>query len=95
MRIYISGGITNVPDYWERFTRAEEKLTALGYEVINPARVNAELPPMEWEEYMSVSITLLSQADAIYLLRQWSKSLGSNREYGYALGAGLIVMEQQ
>lgn len=92
MRIYISGGITNVSDYWERFARAEEKLTALGYEVINPARVNAELPPMEWEEYMHISIAELSLCDTIYMLSNYKTSMGAQRELGYALGAGMRIM---
>lgn len=94
MRIYISGGITNVPDYWERFMRAEEKLTALGYEVINPARVNAELPPMEWEEYMSMSLLMLSMADGIYMTSGWKNSRGACMEYGYAVAKGMRVMEE-
>lgn len=36
MRIYISGGITNVPDYKAKFHKAEMDLKAKGYEVINP-----------------------------------------------------------
>ena len=92
MRVYISGGITNVPDYIERFARAEEKLIALGYEAINPARVNAELPPMEWEEYMHISIAELSLCDAIYMLSNYKVSLGAQRELGYAMGAGMRIM---
>ena len=92
MRVYISGGITNVLNYVERFARAEEKLTALGYEVINPAKVNAELPPMEWEEYMHISIAELSLCDAIYMLDNYRASLGAQRELGYALGAGMRIM---
>lgn len=94
MRIYISGGITNVLNYWERFARAEEKLTALGYEVINPARVNAELPPMEWEEYMSLSLLMLSMADGIYMTSEWKNSRGACMEYGYAVAKGMRIMEE-
>lgn len=92
MRVYISGGVTGVPDYAERFARAEEKLIALGYEVINPARVNAELPPMEWEEYMHISIAELSLCDAIYMLDNYKTSMGAQRELGYAMGAGMRII---
>ena len=94
MRVYISGGITNVPDYAERFARAEEKLIALGYEVINPARVNAELPPMEWEEYMRMSLLMISMADSAYFLTGWQESRGACMEYGYAVAKGMRIIEE-
>ena len=96
MKVYLSGRITGNSGYYEEFAEAEEMLTELGYSVINPARINAQLPSdTTWEQYMSVSITLLSQADAIYLLRGYEWSRGANRELGYAMGAGLMIMEQK
>ena len=46
MKIYISGQISNLEksDYMERFAKAEKKLTEQGYSVVNPAKVNAQLP---------------------------------------------------
>ena len=44
MKIYISGAITGIDDYMERFAKAEKKLTEQGYSVVNPAKVNAQLP---------------------------------------------------
>lgn len=42
MRVYISGPITGTEDYMERFAKAEEKLTAAGHQVYNPAHANRE-----------------------------------------------------
>ena len=42
--IYISGPITGISDYMERFEKAEKELIENGYSVINPAKVNAMLP---------------------------------------------------
>lgn len=38
MKIYISGPITGTRYYMERFRKAEEKLTAAGHTVYNPAK---------------------------------------------------------
>lgn len=96
MRIYISGPITGTRYYMERFRKAEEKLTAAGHTVYNPAKVNSCMPEgTKHEEYMKVAMTLLEMADAIYLLKDWQKSCGANREYGYALGKDYVIMEEE
>lgn len=95
MRVYISGGITGVPDYKERFSEAEKELKEKGHEVISPAKVSDVLPSMDYEEYMSVDLLLLSMCDAIYMLEGWEKSTGANREYCYAVEKCKMVIEEQ
>ena len=95
MRIYISGPITGTDDYMERFSIAEEKLKKDGYSVINPAAVNSKLPlDTTYEEYMTMSISMLDMCGAIYMLNGWEKSCGSNREYGYALANNYIILKE-
>lgn len=85
-KCYISGAITDTDDYMERFAQAEKELTERGYSVINPAKVNAQLPKdTSYEEYMRISFLLMDMCRYVYFLRGWEKSLGANREYGYAL----------
>lgn len=92
-RIYISGAITGTDDYMERFAKAERKLTEKGYLVVNPAKVNAQLPEdTDYEDYMRMSFCMLGMCDAIYMLRGWSKSCGANREYGYAMAKDNVIM---
>lgn len=68
--IYISGGITNVPDFIENFENAENYFKYKGYDVINPARINSMLPTVcNHDDYMVVSIAMLSLCDTIYLLK--------------------------
>ena len=87
MKIYISGAITGTDDYMERFAKAENELTEQGYSVVNPAKVNAQLPEdTSYEEYMKMCFCMLDICEAIFMLKGWSKSCGSNREYWYAMG---------
>lgn len=86
MRTYISGAITGTTDYMERFAKAEKELAEQGYSVVNPAKVNAQLPEdTNYDEYMKMSFCMLDMCDAIYMLNGWEESRGANREYGYAI----------
>ena len=88
MKIYISGAITNNPNYKEDFERAEDYLQREypNDEIINPALVNSFLPKSTtYEEYMRMSFCMLDMCDAIYMLKTWNKSCGANRELGYAI----------
>lgn len=92
-KVYISGQITGTDDYMERFAKAEKELTEKGYSAINPAKVNAQLPEdTTYEEYMKMCFCMLDMCDSIYMMQGWKKSYGANREYGYALAKGMIIM---
>ena len=97
MKIYISGAITNNPNYKEDFERAEDYLQREypNDEIINPALVNSFLPKStSHKEYMRMSFCMLDMADAIYMLKTWNKSCGSNRELGYAMANNMIIMHE-
>lgn len=87
MRIYISGGITNVPDYYEKFEKAEaELINEYGslVEVFNPARISRALPELTHDEYMTLCFELLNMSDMIAFLPNYRESVGACMEYGYA-----------
>lgn len=95
MKVYISGAITGTDDYMERFAKAEKSLADNGFIVINPAKVNGQLPvETTWEEYMKMSLVMLDMCDAIYMLDGWKNSKGACIEYGYALGTDKIIMNE-
>lgn len=95
MRIYISGPITNVPDYKEKFSKAEQKLKEMHPEadIINPT-VLSDLP-LTYDEYMDLDLRLLDMCGAVYMLHGWEKSKGACIEYGYALAKDLIILNER
>ena len=94
MKLYLSGAITGTDDYMDRFSMAEKSLEA-EHTIINPAKVNAQLPSnTNYEDYMKMSFCMLDMCDGIYLLKGWEKSCGSNRELGYAMAKGKIILRQ-
>ena len=96
MKIYISGAISNTDDFMERFAKAEKELTEQGYSVINPAKVNAQLPEdTDYEDYMKMSFCMLSMCEAIYLLRGFEKSRGAKRELEFAKSEDMEIMYEE
>lgn len=97
MKIYISGPVTGTEDYMERFAAVEKEMEAEGYDVINPAKINKHLPApaTSYEEYMKVSLLLLSFADEIYMMRGWERSRGASLEYEYAKTMGKTIRKQK
>lgn len=95
LKVYISGPITGTDDYMERFTKAEYDLRRKGYEVINPAAVNQNLPASTtWEQYMEMSLCMLKMCNSIYMLKGWRKSAGAALEYCEAKGKDYEIMEE-
>lgn len=98
MKIYISGAITNNPNYKEDFERAEDYLQREypKAEIINPALVNSFLPKSTThEEYMKMSFLMLDMADSILMMKNWKTSCGASQEYGYALGKDKIILFEE
>ncbi len=85
MRIYLSGGVTGIDNYKEMFAAAEEKLKKAGYRVLNPTKINDNMPEdSTHDEYMHMSYAMMDVCDAVYFLNGWRNSLGANQERGYA-----------
>lgn len=90
--IYISGGITGVENYMERFDKAEKLFTEKGWSVCNPARRNAPYKNKPWEWYMKRCIKWLCRCDIVYMLKGWESSVGAYLEHFLAEILHLTIM---
>ena len=93
MRLYICGPMTGKPNNnFDAFYRAEKVLTALGYHVENPARI--ELPEgreKTWENYMKADLPRLVQCDGIATLNGFESSRGAMLELQVASALGIEI----
>lgn len=94
MKVYVCGPMTGHPDMnYPAFVAAEGRLTAVGYEVLNPARVDehhvAIDPPCpcaqegfhhSWQWYMDRCLPMVRDADGLAVLPGWLKSKGAVQE---------------
>lgn len=100
MKIYISGGITNVPDYSQRFHDAAERLRKDGHQVFDPAHIGGLLQErldwdLDYEDFMEIDALFLRQCDAIYLLKDYEESEGARRELRLAIKLGKAIMYEE
>lgn len=88
MRIYISGAISSDINYQEKFEKAAMELKAAGHTPISPT----DLPGGLTEgEYMQLDHLLISFADAVFMLDDWTASTGAQIEYELAVHASKPV----
>ena len=95
MKLYISGKVTGLSptEYTRAFADAERKLRNMGHKTINPIRVNRELPmDTEYEDYMKMSLLMVSFCEGIYMLSNYKDSPGAMRELARAKELGLEIL---
>ena len=89
--VYISGPMTNIPDFNKpAFFATEYYLRSkYGCQVINPGR-QPERPT--WEDYMRHDVRLLEKATVLLQLPGWASSRGAVIEYDLALMHGILIV---
>lgn len=92
MTVYISGSITNIPDYDQYFQAAENLLLKEGHVPVNPTKISPYDVNKTWEDYMRDDIKALMDCDAIYHLRNWKGSKGARIEHELALILKMEIM---
>ena len=91
-RIYISGPMTGMPELnFPAFHAEAARLTALGYEVVNPAELNPD-PETGWHECMRNDLAALLTCDALALMDGWQKSAGAHLEMHVAHRVGIEIV---
>lgn len=86
MKIYISGPISDSPDYKKKFNDAYNHLKELygsDIAIIDPTAL-PDPAHLVWKEYMKQDIMHLLTCDTIYMLKGWTKSKGALLEYHIA-----------
>lgn len=92
--VYLSGPITGMDqNNFPEFQAAEERIKALGYNVINPHHICAHLDPASSQhmDYMRVCIASMAYADKVVTLKGWEDSKGANQEVNIARTMGIEV----
>lgn len=96
--IYISGKISDVSRERELlnmtlFNIVEEQLTAQGYEVFNPAKL--EIDGGTWEYYLARDLKwIIDNKPDLYLLANWQESKGARLEVEFAELLGLKILNK-
>jgi hypothetical protein len=85
MIVFLSGPITGVEDYREKFAAAEAQLIDQGHVVLNPAVLPFGL---EHGQYMAICYPMLVCADEVAQLPGWENSTGALIEHRWAQALG-------
>ena len=92
LKVYIAGPMSGCPDSNDpAFFAAAERARELGYEPLNPA----ENAPEGWthDQYMRRGIKMLMDADMMWMLPNWSMSIGTLLELHTAKNVHMPVYE--
>ncbi len=93
-KAYISGKITGIENQAEGlFNEAEQEVRDLGFEPVNPMKLNHE-HDQSWEAYMKEDIKALCDCDVIYMLNNYKDSLGARVELNLANNLKIKVIRQ-
>lgn len=79
MKVYISGPITNEPNYRKKFRRAALWLAVGGHEPVSPVDMLSGIH-FDYEQYMAIDLAAVRQCDGVYMLKGWESSEGAKRE---------------
>lgn len=101
---YISGPITGVRDWQDKFERAERWVQEnLDRQTKSPRLIGMRLEQelgktadeIPWSEYMRADLRELTRCDAIYMMAGWQESRGCRLEHLVAGWLGLTIHHQE
>jgi hypothetical protein len=100
--IYLSGPITGMAENnFTAFAKVEEKLNALGHNVLNPHTICQDVNPKDfateehyWQYCMRLCVAAMSvDADMVLTLDGWEHSRGAKKEVNIARELGFIEVQ--
>ncbi|HHQ5930740.1 TPA: DUF4406 domain-containing protein [Enterobacter hormaechei subsp. hoffmannii] len=90
--VFIAGPMTGYHNFNRDEFNAEARiLEERSFTVLNPAILPDGL---QHEQYLQITLSMLEQADAVFLLNGWEKSTGATREFDRACELGLLFLYQ-
>lgn len=89
-KIFISGKITDNPNYIEEFKLAEQYLKNefKYYDIVNPC----EPEGLDYRYYIDIGLTKLMHCQVICMLHNWQDSNGACLEHKYAETVGMRII---
>ncbi len=96
MRLYVAGPMSGIENKnYDEFFRIEGVLRDLGYDVLNPARIdelyNPTGFPYDWTWYMRHTLAMLLGCKGVATLAGWQASRGATIEVNLANSLGMGV----
>lgn len=93
MKIFISGAITNIPNYEEKFNEAHNFLQN---KFPNAIILNPTILPrgLNDSQYMSIDFAMIDCCDTVFILDNYKNSRGANLELHYATYCGKNIIYQ-
>lgn len=94
-KIYISGKITGLDheEAYKMFWDAQTKYESVGFEVVNPMKLNHDHDGT-WQNYMRIDLIEMLSCNHIFMLKGWENSKGANIEYNLARELGFKIIFQ-
>jgi hypothetical protein len=94
-RVYISGKVSGMESEAKViFDKAEERLKADGYEVVNPMKLPHN-HDKSWASYMAEDIRALVKCNFVFMLGNWKDSRGARVEHEIAKHARMVIMYEK
>ena len=97
MKIYLAGPMKGYPESnYPLFNRVAAELRSAGHEVYNPAEFPHDGPQETFplrKAFAAYSKFICEEAEAIFLLPGWEKSLGVSAELALARNCGILISE--
>jgi hypothetical protein len=92
-KIYISGKVSGLLESEAQmlFENAEKVCIEMGYEPVNPMKLNHD-HDKSWVEYMKEDIIAMMSCEAIYMLNNWLLSKGATVEKTLAEDLGFKII---
>lgn len=92
-KVYISGPMTNDPDFVRKFKKAEATLKQHNCIVLNPVIWTVNNLELSYADYMTLDLAMLSICDYMVLLPGYEASKGCSIEIEFAKNRNIITMD--